>query len=58
MRSLTIRFQGKSTFFVANQSNLESVPSDKLSSLEEELKTLEEDNKVLAADVKAASTGV
>ena len=49
--------QGKSTFFVANQSNLDEVPKDKLSSLEEDQKSLEEENKGLAAEVKTASSG-
>lgn len=49
--------QGKTTFFVANQSNLEDVPAEKLKSLETELAAIEEENKELQAQVKAASSG-
>ena len=48
---------GKTTFFVANQANLEDVPAEKLKQLEEEHKAIDEANKVLAADLKAANAG-
>ena len=48
---------GKTTFFVANQANLEDMPAEKLKALEAEHKALEEANKILAAELKAASTG-
>ncbi|THG96610.1 hypothetical protein EW026_g5251 [Hermanssonia centrifuga] len=46
---------GKTTFFVANQANLEDMPAEKLKTLEIEYKAVEETNKALLADVKAAS---
>ena len=48
---------GKTTFFVANQANLEDMPAEKLKALEAEHKSLEESNKTLAAQLKAASAG-
>ncbi|OSX57542.1 hypothetical protein POSPLADRAFT_1156305 [Postia placenta MAD-698-R-SB12] len=47
---------GKTTFFVANQANLEDMPAEKLAALETEYKTIEEDNKALAGDVRASSS--
>ncbi|KAJ3550946.1 hypothetical protein NMY22_g119 [Coprinellus aureogranulatus] len=47
--------EGKSAFFVVNQSRLEVVPAEKLASLESELKVVEEDNTQLSADVKGLS---
>ncbi|PSR73724.1 hypothetical protein PHLCEN_2v10443 [Hermanssonia centrifuga] len=49
---------GKTTFFVANQANLEDMPAEKLKTLEIEYKAVEETNKALLADVKAASAGI
>lgn len=48
---------GKTTFFVANQSNLEDMPAERLKALEDEHKQVEEANKELAAEMKAASAG-
>lgn len=48
---------GKTTFFVANQANLEDVPADRLAALESELKALDESNKSLVAETRALSTG-
>lgn len=48
---------GKTTFFVANQANLDDMPAEKLASLESEYKTIEEANKALLADVKAVTAG-
>lgn len=48
---------GKTTFFVANQANLEDMPAEKLAALEAQYKTMEEENKVLMTEVKAASAG-
>ena len=48
---------GKTTFFVANQANLEDMPAEKLKGLEAEHKAIEEANKVLATDLKAANAG-
>ncbi|KAH6914243.1 Tat binding protein 1-interacting protein-domain-containing protein [Coprinopsis sp. MPI-PUGE-AT-0042] len=44
---------GKSTFFVANQANLEVVPAEKLAALESQTKVIVEGNKQLTMDVKA-----
>ncbi|KAI0073158.1 TBPIP-domain-containing protein [Panus rudis PR-1116 ss-1] len=52
---LTQKTYGKTTFFVANQANLEDMPSEKLAALESEHKAIEEENKTLLAEVKAAS---
>lgn len=49
--------QGKTTFFVANQSNLEDVPAEKLKDLEAELSAIEDENKELQAQLKAATSG-
>jgi len=43
---------GKTTFFVINQSNIESVPTEGLAALEAEWRTIEEQNKILAADLR------
>ncbi|KAI0326467.1 TBPIP-domain-containing protein [Cubamyces sp. BRFM 1775] len=44
---------GKTTFFVANQANLEDMPSEKLAALEAEVKRIDEENKSLGAEVKS-----
>ncbi|KZT00921.1 TBPIP-domain-containing protein [Laetiporus sulphureus 93-53] len=49
---------GKTTFFVANQANLEDMPAEKLAALEAEHKNTEEGNKVLASEVRTLSTEV
>lgn len=49
--------QGKTTLFVANQSNLEDLPAEKLKDLEAELSAIEEENKELQAQVKIATSG-
>jgi 26S proteasome regulatory subunit, ATPase 3, interacting protein len=51
------RLAGKTTFFVANQANIESISPDELGALETEFKSIDEENKLLAADVKALSNG-
>lgn len=48
---------GKTTFFVANQGNIDTLPAEKLAKLDEENKSIEEENKCLAAEVKAAASG-
>ena len=48
---------GKTTFFVANQANLEDMPAEKLKQLEAEHKTIEEANKALTAELKTANAG-
>ena len=48
---------GKTTFFVANQANLEDMPAEKLSALEAEYKKLDEENKMLAGEVKTLGAG-
>ncbi|KAK2467864.1 hypothetical protein APHAL10511_000159 [Amanita phalloides] len=47
---------GKMTFFVANQAKIESIPADKVASLEAEVKATGEGNATLAAEVKAKTT--
>jgi 26S proteasome regulatory subunit, ATPase 3, interacting protein len=48
---------GKTTFFVANQANLEDMPVEKLRALEDEHKAIEEASKALVIEVKAVNTG-
>lgn len=48
---------GKTTFFVANQANLEDMPAEKLKALEAEHKSLEESNKSLVSELKSANAG-
>lgn len=55
--SLTVCTTGKTTFFVANQANLEDMPSEKLSGLEAEFKEIDEQNKALQMEVRAATMG-
>ncbi|KAL5511925.1 hypothetical protein ACEPAH_5143 [Sanghuangporus vaninii] len=52
---ITQKGYGKTTFFVAKQSDLEDVPADKIATIEAELKTIEEENKFLAESVKKAT---
>ncbi|KAJ4483716.1 TBPIP-domain-containing protein [Lentinula aciculospora] len=47
---------GKTTFFVANQANIDTLSNEKISALEEEYKKLEEENKELALQIKTATT--
>ena len=48
---------GKTTFFVANQANLEDVPAQKLAELETEYKKIDEANKLLSTEVKGLNSG-
>jgi hypothetical protein len=48
---------GKSTFFVANQANLEVVPAETLAALESQTRATMEDNKQLSMDVKSLTAG-
>ncbi|KAJ7209649.1 TBPIP-domain-containing protein, partial [Mycena pura] len=43
---------GKTSFFVANQANIQIIPAEDLAALEEEFKLLEEENKSGGAAVK------
>ncbi|KAA1476266.1 TBPIP-domain-containing protein [Dentipellis sp. KUC8613] len=52
---VTQKTYGKTTFFVANQSTVDTMPDGKISELEAEAKTLDEGNKALAAEIKAAA---
>ncbi|THH17913.1 hypothetical protein EW146_g3001 [Bondarzewia mesenterica] len=54
---VTQKLYGKTTFFVANQNNIDTMPSEKLAALELESKTVEEDNKALVAEVRTLSAG-
>lgn len=47
----------KSTFFVANQANLEQIAPEKIKEIEAEQNAIDDENKLLAAEVKTASTG-
>ncbi|TBU38109.1 TBPIP-domain-containing protein [Dichomitus squalens] len=49
---------GKTTFFVANQANLEDMPTEKLAALESEYKKMDENNKQLVVETKMFSTEV
>ena len=48
---------GKTTFFVANQANLEDMPQQKLAELEAEFKQHEEQNKSLSGEIKTLGSG-
>lgn len=48
---------GKTTFFVANQANLEDMPAEKLAGMEAEYKEVDEANKALQAEVRSATAG-
>jgi 26S proteasome regulatory subunit (ATPase 3-interacting protein) len=49
---------GKTSFFVANQANIEAIPAERFAALEEEYKAIEEENKLLGAEVKTLSSGL
>ena len=57
LETLTHLPSGKTTFFVANQANLEDMPAEKLAALESEYKKLDEENKQLVAETKMLSAG-
>ncbi|KAI8980014.1 TBPIP-domain-containing protein [Trametes punicea] len=44
---------GKTTFFVANQVNLEDMPPEKLAALEAEVSNIDKENRVITAEVKS-----
>jgi len=46
---------GKTTFFVMNQSNVDSVPADALADLETEQKVIDDENKILTVDLRTAN---
>lgn len=48
---------GKTTFFVANQANINSIPAEKLTALEAEHKSIDEENKLLAGEFKTLTSG-
>ncbi|KAI0671296.1 TBPIP-domain-containing protein [Trametes maxima] len=50
---LVQKIYGKTTFFVANQADLEDMPSEKLAALETEIKRIDDENKALGAEVKS-----
>ncbi|KAH0588708.1 hypothetical protein H2248_004514 [Termitomyces sp. 'cryptogamus'] len=43
---------GKTTFFVFNQSNIESVPASEIATIEAQQKTVDEENKAIASELK------
>ncbi|KAF4563451.1 hypothetical protein EYR40_006817 [Pleurotus pulmonarius] len=50
---LVQKLYGKTTFFVANQATIASVPDEEIATLETERKQVEEENTLKAAEVKA-----
>ncbi|KAI0260423.1 TBPIP-domain-containing protein [Gloeopeniophorella convolvens] len=53
--AITQKIYGKTTFFVAKQNNLDTLPDDKIKALTAEVEALNETNKTIAAEVKTAS---
>ncbi|KAG9220963.1 hypothetical protein CCMSSC00406_0002437 [Pleurotus cornucopiae] len=51
--ALVQKLYGKTTFFVANQANIASVPDEEIATLEAERKQVEEENSLKAAEAKA-----
>ncbi|KAJ7125003.1 TBPIP-domain-containing protein [Mycena epipterygia] len=47
---------GKTSFFVANQANIEALPAERFAALEEECKAVDEENKLIGAEVKILSS--
>ncbi|KAJ7714342.1 TBPIP-domain-containing protein [Mycena maculata] len=47
---------GKTSFFVANQANIEAIPAEHIAVLEEEHKAIDEENKLLGAEVKTLNS--
>ncbi|KAJ7039187.1 TBPIP-domain-containing protein [Mycena alexandri] len=43
---------GKTSFFVANQANIEAISAERFAALEEECKTIEDENKLIGVEVK------
>ena len=48
---------GKTSFFVYNQSKIDSLPTDRINEFKHELTILEEGNKLLIGEVKSYTTG-
>jgi 26S proteasome regulatory subunit (ATPase 3-interacting protein) len=57
MRELIALIKGKTTFFVANQANIESMPPDKVAALEAEYKSIDDENKVAMAELRTLNAG-
>jgi len=53
---LVQKVYGKTTFFVANQANINSIPAEKLTALEAEHKSIDEENKLLAGEFKTLTS--
>ncbi|KAF8236066.1 TBPIP-domain-containing protein [Tricholoma matsutake] len=53
---LVQKIYGKTTFFVANQANIDSMLPDKVAELEAEYKSIEDENKMLAAELRSYSS--
>ncbi|KAJ3727069.1 TBPIP-domain-containing protein [Lentinula raphanica] len=47
---------GKTTFFVVNQTKIDTLSPEKISALEEDFKKLDDENKALALQIKTATT--
>ncbi|KAG6844385.1 hypothetical protein H0H87_007289 [Tephrocybe sp. NHM501043] len=48
----------KTIFFVVNQANIDTVPSDQLAVLEAEQKAVDDENKLLSAELRTALSGI
>ncbi|KAG6873543.1 hypothetical protein C0995_014413 [Termitomyces sp. Mi166 len=46
------------TFFVFNQSSIESVPADEITAIEAQQKAVDEENKAIASELKTAQSGI
>ncbi|KAJ7647543.1 TBPIP-domain-containing protein [Roridomyces roridus] len=55
---LVQKLYGKTSFFVANQANIQVIPTEELAALENEYKTIDENNKLLAGQVKTLTSAI
>ncbi|KAJ7502868.1 TBPIP-domain-containing protein [Mycena galericulata] len=53
---LVQKIYGKTSFFVANQANIEVIPAEQFTVLEEEYKAIDEENKLIGAEVKTLNS--
>lgn len=58
MHLLLICSVGKTTFFVFNQSNIDTVPASEVTAIEAEQKTIDEENQAIASEIKTAQSGI
>jgi 26S proteasome regulatory subunit (ATPase 3-interacting protein) len=57
MRELMAFIEGKTTFFVANQTKIESMPPEKVATLEAEYKSIDDENKIATAELRTLNAG-